>query len=1073
MTTDEIDPVGALLEEFTAAVRRGEPADVESWAARHPDQAEAIRELFPTVLAIEGLREPSERPAPGAHIGVGVIDRLGDFRIVQEIGRGGMGVVYEAEQESLDRRVAVKVLPPLRDPKRIHRFEREARTAARLHHTNIVPIFGVGEHEGWHYYVMQVIRGVGLDAVLRTLRSEGGDRGRPGGSTGLTPEDAVRMLRSGAFRTGSLAPSSDRAGSSASEAGGAPSAGGRASRPGPAAAPAPADPGQPSTPRAPYWRSVAEIGRQIADALAYAHGQGVLHRDVKPGNLLLDAHGVVWVTDFGLAKAIGHEGLTMSGDLVGTLQYMAPEQLHGRYDARTDVYGLGLTLYELLTLRPAFADGDRGGLVRKIEQGNPTPPGQVRPGIPHDLETVVLKAIQHDPRHRYQTAAELAEDLQRYLEDRPIRARRATASEQLWRWCRRNRAVAGLAAVAMLAVLVAAVVGWTGYVSTRRALAEAQREAERAGGNLELALQAFEDIFDQIAGADRIGLLVDDSGEEAAYEWYSQATVSGKDAALLERLLEFYDRFAAQNAGSADLRQDTAKAYRRVGFLLLQLRRVEDARRAYDRALELQQQIGADTEAHRVAIAAIRNDLGRVAMESDDPAAARGAFRTALELLESSASRGARFEQARALEHLGLLSFSRRRLPFDRERGSRAALPADRPGADDPDRGAPPWSEGLRSLREAHRLNRELADEQPDNPAFQVAAARSGRYVALALSPERPLPGEPLAELFENLPIVTDTVARLRALCERHPEVESYRGELARTYLEFAARMRTILRPRSWRDPDRDLRRAPPVSYRDSAGAFVAEALRLAEDLHRDRPGSADHARLLADGLELRARIELSRSHAEDPATSIAPAIEALRRAIEVRPTADSPRDALQAADDRVDLAIAIAEAGDPGAALQEVDRAIAELDALRAARPDFDGYRQRLAETLRAKAGIAESAGSVELAVAALLRSIELQLAREDRVSRLLTVTDVVDLARLEVLSGDVTGALRRTDLLLRTIVEQVPRPGSGPDPIGRGRLERILRRAFEPLLRTLREQGFDEQAETLEARLRDLGRG
>ncbi len=202
---------------------------------------------------------------------------------------------------------------------------------------------------------------------------------------------------------------------------------------------------------------MARIGVQVADALAYAHRQGILHRDVKPSNLLLDLQGTVWVTDFGLAKAEGTDELTHTGDIVGTIRFMAPERFEGKSLPQSDVYGLGLTLYEMLTLRPAFDDTNKGRLIDRVLHEPPRPPCKLDPRVPRDLETIVLKCLAKDPRERYATAEALAEDLRRFLADRPIHARRATAAEQAWRWCRRNPWLAGLSAAVLLLLLVLAV----------------------------------------------------------------------------------------------------------------------------------------------------------------------------------------------------------------------------------------------------------------------------------------------------------------------------------------------------------------------------------------------------------------------------------------------------------------------------------------------------------------------------------------------------------------------------------------------------------------------------------------
>ena len=290
------------------------------------------------------------------------------------------------------------------------RFRREARAAGRLHHTNIVPVFGVGEHQGRAYYVMQYIAGRGLDRVLK-------DRAGIADGVGTVP--------------------------------------GRLDD-----------------------REAARIGVQAAEALAYAHAQGVIHRDIKPSNLLLDERGNVWVTDFGLAHdASETQSLTNSGDFLGTLRYLPPERLGGRGDARADIYGLGVTLYELVCGRPAYAETDRAQLLHQLLNHDPPGPRQRDPRIARDFETIVLKAMARAPEHRYSTAGELAEDLRRFLDDRPIQARRAGPWERAVRWCRRNRAVSALLG-ALVAVFLAGFAGVT--LQWRRAEGESTRASERA-----------------------------------------------------------------------------------------------------------------------------------------------------------------------------------------------------------------------------------------------------------------------------------------------------------------------------------------------------------------------------------------------------------------------------------------------------------------------------------------------------------------------------------------------------------------------------------------------------------------
>ncbi len=474
MISSPIDghPLEALAADFIARRRQGEHPSAEEYAAQHPELAAEIRELFPTIGVLEEARQHQE-PAPAAddRRARPKLTRLGDFRIVREIGRGGMGIVYEAVQESLRRRVAVKVLAsrlPF-DEKDRKRFLREARTAGQLHHTNIVPILGVGEQDGYDFYVMQYIDGIGLDAVLSRLRIEDHfdpvtvrlssywhvrTATRNTSSSKLTPtKTRVELLPIGDVAVGQaeLPPESP---ASAPVAG--PVIGGT----------------QPLRHVCrSYWHDVALVGLQVAEALDYAHTQGTLHRDIKPANLLLDLHGTTWVADFGLAKGIEHEAVSRTGEVLGTLLYMAPEQWRGKADARSDLYSLGVTLYELLTLRVPCQIQDRMKALRPAGL-HPTivPPRKLSPSLPLDLETIVMKALADEPEHRYQTAADLAGDLSRFLEDRPISVRRPTLRERWSRWRRRNPAAAFLAVVACSMAVVLAIALSTAYVQTRGAL---------------------------------------------------------------------------------------------------------------------------------------------------------------------------------------------------------------------------------------------------------------------------------------------------------------------------------------------------------------------------------------------------------------------------------------------------------------------------------------------------------------------------------------------------------------------------------------------------------------------------
>src|SRR5262249_39288800 len=245
---------------------------------------------------------------------------------------------------------------------------------------------------------------------------------------------------------------------------------------------------------------VARIGLQVAQALGYAHAQGVLHRDIKPSNLLHDVQGTVWVADFGLAKSVaGGDDLSNEGDVLGTLRYMAPERFRGEADARSDLYALGLTLYELLTLRPAFDQEDRDCLIQQVTTGVPPRPRAVNPEIPRDLETIVLKAIEYEPARRYQDAEALADDLERFLADRPILARPVGAVERVWKWSRRKPAIAGLLAALAVAIFVGLVGVGSQWRAAVRASGIAKRNAEQARRNFDHAMRTVDTFCTQVS----------------------------------------------------------------------------------------------------------------------------------------------------------------------------------------------------------------------------------------------------------------------------------------------------------------------------------------------------------------------------------------------------------------------------------------------------------------------------------------------------------------------------------------------------------------------------------------------
>ena len=430
-----------------------------SWQTR-------IRKLFRPLQAMEKLseRETTERKfeRKTKRLMIAPDGLLGDFKIIREVGRGGMGVVYEAEQQSLKRRVALKILGPTmaNSPRQLARFQSEAKAVAQLHHTNIVSVYGVGEHDGLYYYAMQLIEGMTVSEAIAL--DDGTDSGTFAGSLSgrfNLDLDATRTF-AGIIADPNLATATTDAGQ--------------------------LDDSVPSMPAVPKhlneineslhsssrWIEIARIGACVADALDYAHTNGVWHRDIKPSNLIIDGQGVVWLTDFGLAHHENRDAVTATGDIVGTLRYMAPEQFSGKFDGRCDTYSLGMTIYEMLALRPAFTEARHAPLITQKTTSRPPTPRSINSRIPRDLETIVLKAIAVNPDRRYKRPSDLADDLRRFIEDRPIMARRVSARERVYRWAKRNPLAATLGLISLISILSVFI------VATRKNL-ELQAETAR------------------------------------------------------------------------------------------------------------------------------------------------------------------------------------------------------------------------------------------------------------------------------------------------------------------------------------------------------------------------------------------------------------------------------------------------------------------------------------------------------------------------------------------------------------------------------------------------------------------
>lgn len=383
-------PLEEVVSEFLTALRGDRYPSIESFAAAHPALADDLRQLLPLVLALDDLSVTKSGTAsefvrkgltPGTEFGL--------YGIVREVGRGGMGVVYEALERTTGRRVALKLVAAQPESRASSSsIWREPVMAAKLAHPRIVPVYTSGRQDGLKFYAMMLVPGVGLDRVIRWLR----DHYR------ITSED-IRRAAAGEIAGPANALAEASAGT---------------------ATPTTSLLGQQS------WVQFAKIGVQIATALAHAHQRSVLHRDIKPGNILLDAQGAVWITDFGLARPSEQPPASDPQRHAGTLRYMAPEQLKGEADFRTDLYSVGVTLYELCTQKAAFAGADRKDMMERIRRGAVIRPRQHNHRMPSELERIILRAMDIKPHRRYQTADALRRDLIRFVQ-------KATRQAGWWR----------------------------------------------------------------------------------------------------------------------------------------------------------------------------------------------------------------------------------------------------------------------------------------------------------------------------------------------------------------------------------------------------------------------------------------------------------------------------------------------------------------------------------------------------------------------------------------------------------------------------------------------------------------
>ncbi|MEZ5965479.1 MAG: serine/threonine-protein kinase [Planctomycetota bacterium] len=423
----DIDRLRAAIEAHERFVAEGGHRSASDFLAEHADLGDLLLPLLH-----ERTRAAPLENATNARV-------LDDFRLLRELGRGGMGVVYEAEQISLGRRVAVKILPAhlAGDPDRRARFVRESRLAASLDHPGIAKVISAHADDDLLWFAMECIDGAPLDRVLSRVTDT-----RAALMTSRVLESVVHEVtgRRGDTAAGVL--------------------------------------GDQRRPRmtwgASHVETVVGIGVQIADALQHAHVHGVVHRDVKPANIVLRGDGTAVLTDFGLARELGGSALTITGDFLGTPSYSAPEQLTGNratLDHRADIFALGVTLYELLTHRRPFEASTTDEIRTRILSDEPQRPARVNRQIPADLSSVLLMALEKDPNRRYQTAAAMAADLRAVVARRPVRARPVRVPARAWRWARRNPwAATALTALFGMVILLGSAIVVFDQMRTERAL---------------------------------------------------------------------------------------------------------------------------------------------------------------------------------------------------------------------------------------------------------------------------------------------------------------------------------------------------------------------------------------------------------------------------------------------------------------------------------------------------------------------------------------------------------------------------------------------------------------------------
>lgn len=515
LTEAQQEKLAQVLDQYVNDIESGKEVSPSQVAWENPDIADALGELLDGLQLLNNLNgSPDNRKSsPGDRRGkLPGVHRLGTYELGEVIGQGAMGVVYRARDIENDREVALKVLAlgSSLEHSRIERFRREAKAAASLDHPNVVPVYGVGYSEGIHYYAMQLIDGESLDRRIT----------------------AARLIRANAVDRADICKSAS-----------------------------------PLLGEDRYVR-IASLCAAAAGALHAAHEAGIIHRDVKPSNLVLGNDGQLWVADFGLARVQAENGLTKTGELVGTIRYMSPEQANGQgdlIDARSDVYALGTTLFELLALVPAYPGEDSMKLLRDIRSSEPPTLSSIEPGVPRDLEIIVQRSMRPRPADRYRTAAAMAKDLQRFVAGKPVRAHGVSPIEKAIAWARRHRQLAySLFAVWCISLIAA-------FTTTLLVIREQSLTAD--------ALRIKDEHFRQARSA------VDALAETASrLSDFPEADAVRHD--VLSKTMRYYDQFIESNANDPRFPLDVVRTRHELARLVALSGRYEEADGILATALE-------------------------------------------------------------------------------------------------------------------------------------------------------------------------------------------------------------------------------------------------------------------------------------------------------------------------------------------------------------------------------------------------------------------------------------------------------------------------------------------------------